>query len=683
MLFISKAQVDLEIETQNQLNEYIENNTSFIFNAGAGAGKTYALVATLKRAVQLKSKKLQRLNQQIVCITYTNVATNQIRKRLGNNDLIHISTIHEFAWKLIKNHQNELVPIHKEQIKKEIDNLNYKIDEYITGRLDKKNDVEKFLLNDPHNILQLADILFENKEEYYLIDRLGSSDFKAKIEELKVDIGLVVAVTEFKKLAKYLIKKQDLQKCLIKIDAKEVGYTKVKYQHKINRDILYRMLISHDTLLVYMEIMLSKYDKLKQITANKYPIILIDEYQDSSEKVINSLKYIDLKNKNNFMLGFFGDPMQNIYDTGIGSRLNSVFTHLQKVEKKVNRRSSNQIIDVANSFRTDGIIQKSIYENFNSKEVKLFHTDLSLSVVVPKFIEKTKKDWKLNDIENIHCLVLKNKTLAELNGFGEIYEAFYNSKLIHHDELNGNLLSHELTKLNPWVRLIYQIMSLFSIFKMENISIGDLVGKEKVKILVVRRFYEKIKKNIDKYLNISDFLIDLDKQDHSYQEIISYSLSKHIPELQVDSVSSLLVDFLKNKATDSFKLRGEKEEVALKELIEKIVCVDIKQWFNWFTFISKHESSNQINYHTWHGTKGEEYDNVIIIMERNFQYKKQEFISYFSGDEMDNKQIENLLYVAHSRAKKHLRVLFIDSKNEIQSMQAKLKSTFNEIVPYN
>ena len=682
MLLISEEQADLEIETQKKLNKHLENNTSFVFNAGAGAGKTYALIATLKRALQLKSKQLQRLNQQVVCITYTNVATNEIRKMLGNNDLIHISTIHEFAWKLIKNHQNELVKIHKDQIKIEIDNLNNKINGYIIDRLNKKNELEKALLNDTNNILKLADILFENKDAYYVIDRLGATDFKAKIQELKVDVGLIVAVTEFKKLAKYLIKKQDLEKCLISIDVQEKGYTKVKYQHKINRDILYRMLISHDTLLVYMEIMLSKYDKLNQITASKYPVIFVDEYQDSSEEVIKSLNHITEKSKEKFMLGFFGDPMQNIYDSGIGSRLNYIFTHLQKVEKKLNRRSSNQIIKVANSFRTDGIEQRSIYKNFDSKEVKLFYTNSTLLSVVPEFIEKTKKDWNLSNTENIHCLVLKNKTVAELNDFGDIYEAFYNSKLIRHDELNSNLLSHELTKLHPWVRLIYQIMSLFAVFKMENISIEDLVGKEKVKVLIVRKFYEKVKGNIENYKNIASFLVDLDDQDKNYQKIISYSLCKHIPELKLDPISSSLVGFLKNKASDNFRTQGDKEEEALHTLVEKQLSIDIKQWFNWFTFISKQGSSKQINYHTWHGTKGDEYDHVIIIMERNFQFRKQEFIDYFSGNEMENKQIENLLYVAHSRAKKHLRVLFIDSENEIQSIETKLKATFYEIAPY-
>ncbi|WP_407058121.1 UvrD-helicase domain-containing protein [Vibrio parahaemolyticus] len=52
----------------------MEENRSFYFLAGAGAGKTYALVETLKYSLNQSMQKLDRSGSRIACITYTNAA---------------------------------------------------------------------------------------------------------------------------------------------------------------------------------------------------------------------------------------------------------------------------------------------------------------------------------------------------------------------------------------------------------------------------------------------------------------------------------------------------------------------------------------------------------------------------------------------------------------------------------
>ncbi|QEL40131.1 hypothetical protein BSR23_008530 [Vibrio parahaemolyticus] len=52
----------------------LEENRSFYFLAGAGAGKTYALVETLKYSLNQSMQKLDRSGSRIACITYTNAA---------------------------------------------------------------------------------------------------------------------------------------------------------------------------------------------------------------------------------------------------------------------------------------------------------------------------------------------------------------------------------------------------------------------------------------------------------------------------------------------------------------------------------------------------------------------------------------------------------------------------------
>ena len=62
----------------------------------------------LNYIIDYKSNELKNNGQKIVCITYTNVAKDEIIERTERNELIHVSTIHDFLWECIKKFQSEL-----------------------------------------------------------------------------------------------------------------------------------------------------------------------------------------------------------------------------------------------------------------------------------------------------------------------------------------------------------------------------------------------------------------------------------------------------------------------------------------------------------------------------------------------------------------------------------------------
>jgi DNA helicase-2/ATP-dependent DNA helicase PcrA len=86
----------------------IADNKSFVLEAGAGSGKTYSLIKTLNHLIEIRGSSLLRLHQKIACITFTNVAKDQINSRTDKNPLIHPDTIHAFCWSLIKSFQVNL-----------------------------------------------------------------------------------------------------------------------------------------------------------------------------------------------------------------------------------------------------------------------------------------------------------------------------------------------------------------------------------------------------------------------------------------------------------------------------------------------------------------------------------------------------------------------------------------------
>lgn len=142
---------------QERLFSLIDQGKSFIFDAGAGSGKTYSLVECLKRVVTLKGDVLSKESQIIACITFTNVAVDEIRSRLGNSKVTHISTIHEFIWPFLSSFQDELVVIHRQKLEEKIVEKEDKVKEYENSVLCDDEEVKSILLVNKDRIYQLID----------------------------------------------------------------------------------------------------------------------------------------------------------------------------------------------------------------------------------------------------------------------------------------------------------------------------------------------------------------------------------------------------------------------------------------------------------------------------------------------------------------------------------------------
>ena len=86
----------------DKIYEKINSHKNFVVNGGAGSGKTYALIQSLKHIFSHNPKA------RVACITYTNVAVNEIRERVPFEGLF-VDTIHNFIWELIKNYKSNLI----------------------------------------------------------------------------------------------------------------------------------------------------------------------------------------------------------------------------------------------------------------------------------------------------------------------------------------------------------------------------------------------------------------------------------------------------------------------------------------------------------------------------------------------------------------------------------------------
>lgn len=590
------------MEAIDHIKDKIEDKKSFVLEAGAGAGKTYALIQTINHLIDTVGIDLKRNNQLIVCITYTNVAKNEIIQRLENNPLVLVSTIHEFLWDCIKSFNKQLVI--------QFDIIN-------TQKHQEKPDKYFLELSKRINSVTYSDRSF--------------SDFEA---------GLV----------------------------------------------------GHDDLITLALYMFRNYAVLTTIIASKYPYILVDEYQDTAPETIQTLiEHLLRQHQAKTLLGFFGDSHQKIYDTGIGSLQEYVNTNdIALIKKEENYRSSKSVINLLNNIRTnikqiipDGVdeIEGSVkyinYQNYPDQAKGQNKTAYEKSLVPLKnknyndvISELKGNGWDFGTESPDKILIIANSRVADKGGFGNLYQIFSrrygqsaNDMLLKRESHLISLFVGSLDRKTSIERKtgIEHLMNFFltkdygnlsSLLRSNGVQSINL-KKHKDKGAIVQKINELNKLRNDKSVKeVFDFCID------NKLAVISQGLQKFIDRLNTDLES--VDEDLKSKIEKDITLFNSFMNLSYSEVV------------NFF----KHTQNENV-FSTKHGTKGEEYRNVLVVIDDTNWKQKYNFQNYFDDTEERLDRMErtkNLFYVSCSRAKKNLVVVSL-SKMENAAM-TKIASWF-------
>lgn len=654
---------DLSISSENKA---IENNVlesvyrcidckkSFLYDTGAGAGKTYALKEALLYILKNYGRNLKKLNQNILCITYTNVAVNEIKERLGNTNIVLVSTIHERIWSIIKRFQNELRLLHKEKLQKEL----LLIKEFLENNNEANwyKNIEKSPFNE---------IFFSHIDEYYKSYPKKASDFRVDFIKQYFPNFNISNVSNFKHTIDKLIRKQKYEEVLSKID--QLTNKLIVYDPKYNKDKLEKLIISHDTLLDYAYELIFNYEKLQKILADKYPFIFVDEYQDTNEKIvklINLIKNQSEKIEKPVCIGFFGDSKQNIYNDGIGSGIYELVEEYHKIKNNFNRRSCSEIVDYANKIRNDLMSQISIFENFHADNCRFFNKHLDADI-----IELIKQDLNISVDNKLHCFVLKNDVVAEKNLFKSVYDAF--SSCTNFDQLSTELLSEDEFKLGEIELLFKRLIT----FKKNSLNPQALVYN----------------------------FIDLKNKSYTLDDIKNYinKIKKINGEILSDYCKSFFATFkddkdiikhvLRDTSIDNFE--NFKTKIALvlfkndeNPNLDIFLNLKMDELDNWYKYITRNFEDKEVIYQTIHSSKGLQYDNVVIILEDDFAKDHKYFSRFFEYYDCENKldvdnkrkylQAQNLLYVGLTRAIKNLFIYFYYDQSN-QKLKNNLDRIFN------
>ena len=663
---ISPENKQLELDIQQKINKCLDNFESFCFDAGAGAGKTYALQKSIEHILKTEGENLKLRNQKILCITYTNAAKDEILSRLGKNSAILVSTIHEFLWEFISIQQESLTIEHKNKIIDELHTIDYKINENSLS--------SNVVLPEFQNVVCKDDFI----KTFYSYYGTSARDFRDAMKNYDTYFETYLSnISNFKNLVKDINKKSRLSKTLKDIEDKESK--KIIYNPVQNRDKLENYVISHDTLLLYCKNIITNKDILKRLFSDRYPYILIDEYQDTDEKVVAIIDSIReySNSRKKLVVGFFGDSLQNIYGSGVGILPKK--EEYKSIEKVFNRRSSMQIVELIEKIRNDNFGQQSIYTDFDNGSYNFYISGDDFNI--DTFLQENHL------INNTACLLMKNDDISKARGFDEILSVlkkFPRFSGANFENVSNEFLQKNLQHMGWFLREILTFIDFIQKVRDDNSTVREIIqfitsNKLKLTFAVMKQFIGNLREP-----NLSTLSIDrcIDEITNIQEPISGNDILKKI--FSLDDIAENILLNIKNRAYDYFYYSQDSEESEREmTVIDEFFNLDISQFIKWYNYIFDDSKQESISYYTLHGSKGLEFDNVVVVLQDNFarknDYCKYYFENYGNPDCLDKRfsEVRNLLYVACSRAKLNLHVIYICSLQE--SILENIESIFDDI----
>lgn len=487
---------------------------------------------------------------------------------------------------------------------------------------------------------------------------------------------------------------------------------RVDYDERYSLSIIdNRVQISHDHILIVAEKMFSTYPKLCDILIDIADYIFVDEYQDTSPLVVKILlEYIQNRTKKN-IVGFFGDSMQAIYDSGIGD-LSSY--NLEKIAKAQNRRNPKKVIDLANKFRDDGLVQTPSDDdtapNMDNGSIIpgtvkfVYGNDINQLEILRG--SQLYRELEFNAPSKTKELRLTHKLNAEMAGFSKLFE-LYNTDLflklitgikkkINENKIddNGKLFKDLVEEAQIVVGrggpLIIDVVKstpeLLDFYdEVKTYSFEEVISKSKVNkdSLLAYKFngsssrYEAgtDRDRILRRLDLIHELLDLYKigKHNEFLRITKFnitssedkiSLSEVMTKISVDDITiGKVIELAEGSGliskddlfTNFIENRGYYLWLRLKKL-------PFKEYINSIAYLREY-----VSVITQHKVKGSEYENVLVLLD-NGRWNQYNFDTLFGmGSTSENVQdrTKKLFYVAITRAMKNLIVYMPTSDSQI------------------
>jgi DNA helicase-2/ATP-dependent DNA helicase PcrA len=639
---IDKPDTAADIELRGYLDADVRS--CFVMMAGAGSGKTTSLVKALDHIGKKHGAELRRRGQRVACITYTNIAVEEIRGDVGDQVLFYVSTIHSFLWEIVKPFQRDIALWVKERIEEKLLKLHGEVAKFGPRVKQKKKD-----------------------------------DTARSIGRLDFQLSRISGV----KLFKYGSDRDD----------------KYGGGHDYSKGIL-----GHDDIVNMVPQLIKSRPLLREIIAQRFPFVFVDESQDTLPDVVDAFRGIAQYVVGRFCLGFFGDPMQKIYLAGAGDIALDV--GWRRITKSENFRCPSTVLSVINKIRSevDELQQICGRSEVIDGRVRAVPGTVQL-FVLPANNERSKNLDRVRDLiahkhsdpewtndapeSGVRILVIAHRMAAARLGFGDLYAAFYDSAP---ESFKNGFREGAVWALKPFLDVLLPICKA-----VDN-------GRQFELMALLRTYCPQLSKDALEHVDdVASLLRVLKSNTSELATLMSdstsatlYDVLRFVSRTRLIALDERFEDYVREDLGEapgpggfsSPELDGEgddKEDLEATAIGRGLACSakQIRRYSDYVNDLSL--------YSTQQGVKGAEFERVVVVLDDEeakyglFSYDKLLGLKASSKVDDENKvqgketvfdRTRRLFYVCCSRATKDLAVVLYSEDVAKAAEQLKKSAMF-------
>ena len=436
--------------------------------------------------------------------------------------------------------------------------------------------------------------------------------------------------------------------------------------------------LKHVEVIKIAALMIMATPMLQRIIAQQYPIILIDESQDTKNELVDAFFEIQKNFHDSFTLGLLGDQKQRIYTDGKENIEKLIPIGWEKPVKKMNYRSAKRIIRLANSIGKDidAHAEQSPRDEAIEGYVRLFIVEQCDSLnkdeveqnVKRIMFEQTKDEKWINGDSEVKTLALEHMMAARRLGFADLFSPF------------SKVSKYQMTFLQGSVsELVFFTKEVFPIVKSINED-----GRNALEIL---KEYSPLlsKENKDKLYELY-----LKCRDEAVRLANFVNENRTIREVTAEIIRSQLLT-VPDVVKRAYLLKTSD--------LDETVAEDIRAWVEVMdlpiSMIEKYDNyvGQKSQFDTHQGVKGLEFDRVMVIIDdseaKGFLFSYDKLFGVKDLSDRDKKNIEDgketsiertqrLFYVTCTRAKNSLAVVMYTQNTDGVKSEAIRKGWFEE-----
>ncbi len=454
------------------------------------------------------------------------------------------------------------------------------------------------------------------------------------------------------------IKKKTTRLCKIE--------TVKKFSYNPNGDNVGYDSLNHSEVVKMGSDFIATEETMQEILIGKYPILLIDESQDTKKELVDALLTVYEKYKDRFVIGMFGDTMQRIYMDGKDNLAGCIPNEWEKPEKVMNHRSATRIVGLANTIRkTIDKQQQRPRTDAETGTVRLFIADSSANKEkvehqAAKVMAEIANDKAWLDATQYKSLILEHHMAASRFGFLELY-----SPLNEIDSFSTSLRNGSISEISFLANVISPLVKAY---QSDNDFEVSRIVRQSSPLLDKKAFLE----------NSADQSKLIEEVEKAVEELLL---------LWKDGAIPTCVAILKAiKKTNLFTLNGRVDDIMsgpTGDEDKKITALReaLSVPFNKLERYSAYVTDNT-QFATHQGVKGLEFPRVMVIMDdteaKGFLFSYEKLFGAKSKTETDIKneregkdtgimRTTRLFYVACTRAEKSLAVVaYTNDKNAVR-----------------